>query len=193
MSKNYRLVARSIFIALLLIQTTVPGLGYLPIGPLSLTIIPITVIIAAILLGTKDGMLIGGIWGLITFLRAFFWPTSPLAQYVFINPLVSVLPRILIGLVAGILYNRLKNYDFKKTGLAFVGVMGSLTNTILLLGMVYVFYRNYAQQLYHVNVKELLPYLLTVLGTNGLLEAVLAGVITPIIALPLIKVVKKER
>ncbi|MHA8110075.1 ECF transporter S component [Lactobacillaceae bacterium Melli_B4] len=193
MSKSYQLVARSIFIALILIQTTIPGLGYLPIGPLSLTIIPITVIIAAILLGTKDGMLIGGIWGLITFVRAFFWPTSPLAQYVFVNPLVSVLPRILIGAVAGLLYNRLKNYNFKKTSLVSIGIAGSLTNTILLLGMVYVFYHNYAQQLYHVNVGALLPYLLTVLGTNGVLEAILAGVITPIIALPLIKYVKKAK
>ncbi|UQS86380.1 ECF transporter S component [Nicoliella spurrieriana] len=191
MNRNYHLVARSIFIALILIQTTIPGLGYIPFGPLSLTIIPVTVILAAVLLGTTDGMLIGGIWGIITFIRAFFWPTSPLAQYVFINPLVSILPRILIGLVAGVIFNRIIRYNHRKAWLAIVGGLGSLTNTIFLLGMIYVFYHGYAHELYHINVKALLPYLLTVLATNGLLEALIAAGLTPLIATPLLKFTKK--
>ncbi|MEJ6399622.1 ECF transporter S component [Nicoliella lavandulae] len=192
MTRNYRLVARSIFIALILIQTTIPGLGYLPIGPFSLTIIPITVIVAAITLGTKDGMLIGGVWGVITFVRAFFWPTSPMAQYVFINPLVSVLPRILIGLVAGLTFYYLKNKRYPKLTLGLVGLMSSLTNTIFVLGFIYVFYHGYAHQLYQINVKALLPYLLSVLATNGVLEALIAAIATPLIATPLLKYLKRN-
>ncbi|MBW1605353.1 ECF transporter S component [Lactobacillus sp. Sy-1] len=191
MKNNFKLVARALFIAIILIQTTVPGLGYLPIGPLSLTIIPVTVIIASITLGTTDGMLIGGIWGLITFIRAFFWPTSPLAQYVFINPLVSVLPRILIGLVAGITYKWTSKTNHQKIWLSIIGAVGSLTNTVLLLGMVYVFYNGYAHELYQIDTKALLPYLLTVFSTNGLLEALIAVVLTPLIAVPLIKFTSK--
>lgn len=43
--------------------------------------------------GTKYGSIIGGIWGVITFIRAFVWPTSPLAAIVFVNPLISILPK----------------------------------------------------------------------------------------------------
>ncbi|WP_369404666.1 hypothetical protein [Secundilactobacillus odoratitofui] len=56
-------------------------------------IIQVTVVIAAILLGPKGGTWVGLTWGLINWVRAFVWPTSPLALYVFVNPLVSVLPR----------------------------------------------------------------------------------------------------
>ena len=62
-SKTYRLVIRAILTAIIILQTMVPFLGFIPIGITSLTIIHITVIVAAIVLGTKDGMFIGLVWG----------------------------------------------------------------------------------------------------------------------------------
>ncbi|AZZ61266.1 ECF transporter S component [Oenococcus sp. UCMA 16435] len=50
-TKAFHLAIMALFIAIVIIQNFVPLLGYIPIGPLSLTIIPITVIIAAVLLG----------------------------------------------------------------------------------------------------------------------------------------------
>ncbi|EAC9267437.1 ECF transporter S component, partial [Listeria monocytogenes] len=51
-SKTYRLVIRAILTAIIILQTMVPFLGFIPIGITSLTIIHITVIVAAIVLGT---------------------------------------------------------------------------------------------------------------------------------------------
>jgi uncharacterized membrane protein len=65
-SKTYRLVIRAILTAIIILQTMVPFLGFIPIGITSLTIIHITVIVAAIVLGTKDGMFIGLVWGIFT-------------------------------------------------------------------------------------------------------------------------------
>ena len=62
-SKAYRLTIRGILIAIIMVQSMVPFLGYIPLFATSLNIIHIKVILAAITLGTKDGMLIGGIWG----------------------------------------------------------------------------------------------------------------------------------
>lgn len=62
-NKTYRLVIRAILTAIIILQTMVPFLGFIPIGITSLTIIHITVIVAAIVLGTKDGMFIGLVWG----------------------------------------------------------------------------------------------------------------------------------
>lgn len=196
MNKNnaYRLNMLAMFIAIIILQTSIPILGLIPIGPLSITIIPVTVALAAILLGTADGAIIGGVWGVITFIRAYVWPTSPLATIVFVNPVVSVLPRIMVGVVAGLVYQQLKT-RWKNQGavISLAAICGSLTNTILVLGLIYLFYKGNAPQLYQVNVKALLPYLLGVIGTNGVPEAIFSGIVTPLIGRPLLKVVNKRK
>lgn len=191
-NKVYRMNILSIFIAIIIVQTSIPGLGNIPVGPLNVTIIPITIALSAVMLGTKSGALVGGIWGLITFLRAFWWPTSPIAIYVFTNPLVSILPRILVGLVAGLIFNHF--YDPEKRSrllLAATGFFSSLVNTIVLLTLIYLFYRGHAFALYHIDVKELLPYLIFVAATNGLIEAALSASLVPIIGSSLLKLKKK--
>nr|WP_148562275.1 ECF transporter S component [Apilactobacillus kunkeei] len=190
-NKTYKMNILSVFIAIIIVQTSIPGLGNIPIGPLSVTIIPITVVLAAIVLGTKDGAIVGGVWGLITFVRAFWWPTSPLAIYVFTNPLVSILPRILVGLVAGLIFTRLyKPNKPYRMYMSITGFVSSIVNTVVLLGLVYIFYCGDAFNIYHINVDQLLPYLLFVALTNGLVEAFLSAVLVPVIGSPLLKIRK---
>ncbi|WP_178196084.1 ECF transporter S component [Ligilactobacillus sp. Marseille-Q7487] len=187
----YRLVTLALFGAVIIVQNFVPLLGYIPFGPLNITIIHVTVIIAAIVLGPKDGAIVGGIWGTITFVRAFVWPTSPLATIVFVNPLVSILPRILIGVVAGLVFKELtKHFKNKTLAIGTAAVLGSMVNTLLVLGQIYLFYHNRSQEMYALDVHALLPYLLGVVATNGIPEALLAGIACPLIALPLLKKVK---
>lgn len=190
MKKNntYRLNLLAVFTAIIILQTSIPILGLIPIGPLSITIIPVTIAIVAIVMSPMDGAIIGGVWGLITFIRAYVWPTSPMATIVFVNPLVSVFPRIMVGVVAGIVYQQLKHrIKSSNITISLAAIAGSLTNTILVLGLIYLLYRGNAPQLYAINVKNLLPYLLGVIGTNGVPEAIFAGIVTPIIAKPLLK------
>ena len=113
-SKSYRLSIRGILIALIFLQSMVPFLGYIPLFVTSITIIHITVIVAAVVLGTKDGMLIGTIWGVMTMFRAWTMPTTPMDTLIFTNPIIAVLPRILVGLVAGVVF-RVLLQSFKST------------------------------------------------------------------------------
>ena len=180
--KIFRQVLIALFSAIIIIQNFIPFLGYIPMGPLNLTIIHITVIVTALVFGTKYGSIIGG----ITFIRAFVWPTSPLAAIVFVNPLISILPRILIGTVAGWLFKFLTLRTGKRyLSMTVAAVAGSLVNTILVLGQIYLFYRGHSMALYHIDIQALLPYLLGV--TNGIPEAILAGILAPMIAKPLRK------
>lgn len=184
-----RLNMLAMFIAIILLQTSIPLIGYIPIGPLEITIIPMTVVVATVLLGTVDGAIIGGIWGLTTFVRAFVWPTSPLAAIVFVNPIISVIPRIMIGVVAGVTYTYLKkHFKSQAASISVAAVLGSLTNTVLVLGLIYLFYKAKAPQLYQINIKELLPYLLGVVGTNGIPEAIFSGIVSPMIGVPVKKI-----
>ncbi|EEI19209.1 Pantothenate transporter PanT [Lentilactobacillus hilgardii] len=189
--KTLRFNLLAMFIAIIILQTSIPLIGYIPIGPLSITIISATVTIATILMGTRDGAVIGGVWGLITFIRAYIWPTSPLATIVFVNPFVSVLPRVLIGVVAGVTYHVLRKWIKRQAvSVSIAAILGSLTNTIFVLGLIYLFYKAKAPQLYQINIRKLMPYLLGVVGTNGIPEAIFSGIVTPLIALPLQKVLK---
>ncbi|MCV9888031.1 ECF transporter S component [Metabacillus halosaccharovorans] len=191
-NKTFRMVLLGMLSAIIIIQTTIPFLGYIPIGPLSLTIIQVTVIIAAIVLGTKEGAIVGGIWGIITFVRAFIAPTSVIAPIVFTNPLVSVLPRILIGVVAAYVFHRILSGKLNETvRMSVAGVLGSLTNTVLVLGFIYLFYREPYANFLELDMEQLLPALMTIVATNGITEAILSGVLAPIISKPLLKSIKK--
>lgn len=182
-----RLVILAFFTAIILVQNFVPLVGYIPLGPLNLTLIHITVIVAAFVLGPVDGALVGGVWGTITFIRAFVWPTSPLATIVFVNPLIAILPRVMIGLVAGSIFKLLQP-KVRHTMAAMIPatILGSLTNTLLVLGQIFLFYQSKSQMLYQIDTKALLPYLLAVIGTNGIPEAIAAAIIAPMISAPLL-------
>ena len=168
----------AIFIAIILLQDFVPFFGNIPLGPLSITTLHVTVIIAAIVLGPVDGAIIGGIWGLLTWVRAFVAPSSPLA------------PLVMIGILAGytfILMCRL--VKAKYIAAVSAAIVGTLTNTGLVLGFIYLFYRTPAvAQTYGVNVNHLLIALETVMATNGLAELILAIIIVPMVALPVLEV-----
>ena len=185
-----RSTIRSILIAIIILQDFVPFLGNIPVGPLSITTMHVTVIIAAIVVGPVDGAIIGGVWGILTWVRAFVAPSSPLAPLVMVNPLVSVVPRIMIGLVAGYLYRWLARLS-KQPRLAMIlaGIAGSLTNTGLVLGAIALFYRTPAvARAYGVNVAHLLPALETIMATNGLAELVFAAIVVPLVAYPVFEV-----
>jgi uncharacterized membrane protein len=76
--------------------------GFINILPVSATTMHIPVIIAAVLEGPLVGGILGLVFGCLSLLSAFTTPTlfSPIFQ----NPLVSVLPRILVGVGAGYLF-----------------------------------------------------------------------------------------
>ena len=185
-----RSTIRSILIAIIILQDFVPFFGNIPVGPLSITTMHVTVIIAAIVVGPVDGAIIGGVWGVLTWVRAFVAPSSPLAPLVMVNPLVSVVPRIMIGLVAGYLYRWLARLS-KQPRLAMVvaGIAGSLTNTGLVLGAIALFYRTPAvARAYGVDVSHLLPVLETIMATNGVAELVFAAIVVPLVAYPVLEV-----
>lgn len=94
-------------------------LGFIPVGPTRATIMHIPVIIGAIMEGPVVGAFVGLIFGVFSIFQAITNPTP--VSVVFLNPLVSVLPRILIGIVTYYVYNSLKRLGTKKTlGLLYI-------------------------------------------------------------------------
>ncbi|MBK4776346.1 membrane protein [Enterococcus faecium] len=170
-------------LAIIIVQAMVPWLEFIPLGFISLTIIHITVIIAAVVLGPKDGMVIGLFWGIATIVRAYAMPTTPFDTLVFTNPIISVVPRVLVGLVAGLVFHWIyqKNKSITISS-AFAGVLGSLVNTVLVLGFMGLFYTGATADAYGVDSALLFKTLAGVAAINGIPEAIGAGIITPLLA-----------
>lgn len=136
--KKHLTTRNMVLIGLLGAITVVLGqtpLGFIPIGPLNATTMHIPVIIGAILEGPVVGAFVGLIFGLSSMFNAITRPTSPIS-FVFINPLISVLPRVLIGFIAYYIYAGLKHVEGKSLrlvgSLVWLGIIGFLARGIYL-------------------------------------------------------------
>jgi uncharacterized membrane protein len=129
------LIAVSIVLSLPLGIGPLTSLGFITLGPaIAITFMHVPAIIGAVLEGPIVGAIVGLAFGVFSFFLAGQQPAgSPNA--IFLDPVISVLPRIFIGPVAWLVYNTLKNGN-TTTALVSAGVAGTLTNTILVIGAI---------------------------------------------------------
>lgn len=84
----------------------------------------------------------------------------------------------------------------KKTSkiwpMAFAGVVGAMTNTVLVLGGMWGLYTLGWLPLDRLNISALMPYLLGIMGTNGIPEAIFTAIVVPLIAHPLSRLTAKK-
>lgn len=194
MNKNnnniFQLTVMSMLIAILIVQTFIPMLGYIPLGPIDVTIVHITVILTAVLFGSKHGMVIGAVWGLLSMFRAYLQPTP--FNVVFLNPVISVIPRLLVGWISGLLFVKMKNKMSEKISYAIISAIGTMLNTILVLGSIYLFASEIYANALGIPESLLLRALGTVVVSNGIIEVVASVFILPLLAIPLSKVLEKR-
>ncbi|SFJ69871.1 hypothetical protein TPDSL_39680 [Terrisporobacter petrolearius] len=176
--------------AISIMMSMLPFIGYIPIGPIKATIMHIPVIIGAIIEGPLVGATIGLIFGLTSLWNAITQPVllSPL----FINPLVSVLPRMLIGIVAYYVYQGVYKLSKKVYASGFVaGIIGSIANTAGVLGMIYILYADKYLVLMEQQGSSAAKLLFGVVLTSGVPEALIAGLIVSAVSVALIRKGKK--
>ena len=176
--------------AISVMMSMIPFIGYIPIGPIKATIMHIPVIIGAIVEGPVVGAIIGLIFGLTSLWNAITQPVtlSPL----FLNPLVSVLPRILIGVVAYYVYQGVYKISKSVYASGFIaGIIGSLTNTAGVLGMIYILYADKYLGLIEQKGANAAKLLFGIVLTSGIPEALVAGLIVSAVSVALIRKGKK--
>jgi len=166
----------------------VTGLGFIPIPPIKATIMHVPVIIGAILEGPIVGALVGLIFGIFSVIQSITAPT--VVSFAFMNPLVSVLPRILIGLTAYYSYKMMKT-NVKTINMVIAAAIGSLTNTIGVLGMIFLLYLEPYAKVVHLSTSAAKKGILTVGITNGIPEAILSVIITVAVVTSVNKIRRK--
>ena len=162
-------------------------LGIIPLPVANLTTMHIPTILAGILEGPLVGLWVGLIFGLTSLYKAVASPTSMLSPFL-MNPLVSVLPRMLIGVVSWAVYAGIKHLLTSKkdngtlrlrgsvaSGLA--AFFGTLTNTVGVLGMVWALYAQDYAAAAGIDVSQIGAAIWGICVSNGLLEAAAAVII----------------
>lgn len=150
-------------------------LGYFNIGVISVTSLHIPVIIGACIGGWRYGGILGLAFGLTSFFRALQGGQGLMTPF-FMNPLLSILPRLLFGLFVGFLVDRLKgkNPFFHYAIPAFLGTM---VHTTMVMGGIYLVYGQRLAEMIGGNMEAVRAMVLGVFATNGLPEAVFAAVL----------------
>lgn len=189
-SKTTYLVELAVLTAILLLLE-VTGLGYIPIGPLTATIMQIPTVIGAILLGPAAGAILGGVFGLTSFWRCFGRDVFG-AALLAVNPLstflVCVVTRVLMGWLCGLIFRGLQKLDHKNLWSYFAASLsGALLNTIFFMGALMLLFGNSGpiQSLRHGT--SVLKSIVALVGLQGLLEAAACCVLGAVISRVLYK------
>lgn len=186
-------------------------LGSIPIGPVVATLAMVPVIITAILLGTKAGTAMGFIAGCFSFYywvavmpgnilsAAMFSPVywmsiSPVNWLAVIGTVINCfVARALVGLVAGLVFSALSRTRAKTLAYFVSGFAGSFFCTLVVMVSTYFLLGQAYAGLMNAPLTVLLGLIGTIIVTNGLLEAVIGGVVANAVCLPLKKYMKYNK
>lgn len=166
------------------------GYGFVPLPTIKATIMHIPIIIGALLEGPGVGAMIGLIFGLFSIVQNLTAPT--LLSFALINPLVSVLPRIFIGVTAYYTYYYTYKYFFKKHEFLSVGLgaaVGTMTNTVGVLGMIYLLYVAEFAAARGISLEAASKVIYGIALINGLPEVL----VSIAICVPVIMIIKRRR
>ncbi len=191
--RTREMVTAAAFAGIILIMAFTP-LGFIPLPFIKMTIIHIPVILGAVLLGPWYGAFLGFLFGLTSLINNTITPA--LTSFTFspfipvpgsgkgslLSLLVCFVPRILVGIVPWFVFSGItKAAKGRKGGqaaaLAAAGVSGALTNTIGVMGLIFLLFRNAYAAVRGIEVSAVAGVVLGIVGTNGVIEAVGAGIL----------------
>ena len=197
---TFRLALLGLLTAIMFIMNFTP-LGYLKTPVLSITFMTIPVIMAAILLKPVDAAIIGGIFGLTSFITAVTGGSALTSSLFQINPwLTAVLcfvPRILEGFLGALIFRGLRRIDkTKMISYAVTSLSVPLMNTLFFMSTLFLLFyqsepiRNIAEKAGATNPFTLL---FAMAGINALIEAAVCFIIGTVISKALAVVAAKTK
>ena len=174
------LLAMLVAILIVLAYVNIP----MPMG-LSITFNMIPVAIAAIAMGLPGGMIVGGAFGLISFLQCFgIFGTSALgAALVNVSPVLMFIQRfvsrLLVGVLAAAVY---KGMCRTKAPLyvrgAVTGFAAAFFNTLFFMTLLVLFFGNSEKLAGPIAEKGVLMYIITSVGINAVVEMAVSALVT---------------
>ena len=174
------LLAMLVAILIVLAYVNIP----MPMG-LSITFNMIPVAIAAIAMGLPGGMIVGGAFGLISFLQCFgIFGTSALgAALVNVSPVLMFIQRfvsrLLVGVLAALVYKAMcKTKAPIYVRGAVTGFSAAFFNTLFFMTLLVLFCGNTEKLAGPIAEKGVLMYIITSVGINAVVEMAVAALVT---------------
>ena len=172
-NKTRKLTQMALLTAIILLMAFTP-LGYLRTGVVEITFIMIPVVVGAILMGPCAGAILGGVFGLTSFIQCF--GMSALGAMLlqvnwFFTFVVCFVPRVLMGWLAGLIFKAL--YKVDKTRLvsfAVASLSGAVLNTIFFVGSLGLLFYNTVLGMASESGISVLAFLLSFVTLNSVLE-----------------------
>ena len=172
-NKTRKLTQMALLTAIILLMAFTP-LGYLRTGVVEITFIMIPVVVGAILMGPGAGAILGGVFGLTSFIQCF--GMSALGAMLlqvnwFFTFVVCFVPRVLMGWLAGLIFKAL--YKVDKTRLvsfAVASLSGAVLNTIFFVGSLRLLFYNTVLGMAAESGISVLAFLLSFVTLNSVLE-----------------------
>lgn len=171
--RTRRMVQLALFIAIIIIMAFTP-IGYIKTLGLEITLIVVPVTVGAIILGPGSGAILGAVFGLTSFFQCF--GMSPFGAALLEINLVStfilcLVPRILMGWLTGLIFLGVKKFN-KNVSYIVASLAGPLLNTILFMTtLVLLFYHTEYIQGLAKGSSNVIMFVVTFIGINGLVEA----------------------
>lgn len=202
--KTSEMVKMALFIALIILLSVTP-LGYIPLGAVNATTIQMPVIIGAVLFGWKKGAVLGGVFGITSLVKNTLQPNA--TSFVF-SPFVpvfgeesgspwalviSLVPRIMTGIAAAGVFALLVKMKANRTvSSAAAGFIGSLTNTVLVMGGIYLFFGESYSAAKDIAYNALMTAVAATVTGAGITEAAVSAVVSGAVCSALFKYLKTE-
>ncbi len=188
--KTRTLTQMALLVAIILLMAFTP-IGYLKVGLVEITFIMIPVVVGAILIGPGAGAILGGVFGLTSFIQCF--GMSPLGAMLlqtnwFLTFVVCFVPRVLMGWLSGVIFRALYKVDKTKlVSFAVASLSGAVLNTIFFVGALGVLFHNTMLGMAGDAKVSLLTYLTSFVTINSVLECAVCLVVGTAIAKALYK------
>jgi uncharacterized membrane protein len=193
-----KMVILAMLCAILLVMSFTP-LGYLNIGPLAISLNMIPVGIGAMTLGPMGGMILGGLFGITSFMQCLgIGGTSAMGVLLFeISPFLAFVqrfvPRLLAGLLSGLIYRWVEKL-INGTVAGFVtGFCAALLNTILFMLSLILLFGNTEYLRNLIGGRNIILFICAFVGINAVVEMIAATLAVGAIGKVLQKVVMTRR
>ena len=195
------MVSVALMAAIVIVLANTP-LGMIQLPLIKATTVHIPVIIGAILLGPKAGAILGFVFGACSLISNTIAPTllsfafSPFMSTTGIPGAlkaiwVSVGCRMLIGIAAGWLWILCSKMKMNQTiSLPLVGFIGSMVNTVAVMGSIYFLFAQQYAEAKEVAISAVWGLIMGTITASGVPEAIAAAVIVLALGKVLLKVFK---
>jgi len=181
-SKISRMTLLALLVAVLIVlaYVNIP----MPMG-LSITFNMIPVAVAAMAMGVPGGMIVGGAFGLISFLQCFgiFGSSAMGAALVNVSPVLMFIQRfvsrLLVGLLSALIYRAMcKTKAPLYVRGAVTGFSAAFFNTLFFMTLLVLFFGHTDKLAGPIAEKGVLLYIITSVGINAVVEMAVAAVVS---------------